>query len=83
MTNTLLKEVIELLHEVRSQWHDDHGTCTVAMLDEAIQKLEQLEQSQLPDSQKAHDALKVIGEILTRLPQICSAIEKLLNVFGD
>ncbi|MCB9458111.1 MAG: hypothetical protein H6670_00570 [Anaerolineaceae bacterium] len=74
--NSLIREIRELLEEIRVKVQSDHEDSVIHQLDKAILKLEELDSTE-PKSH--HVALEVLGLALKSLP----AIKVLMEVFGD
>jgi len=71
----LIKETIELLKEVKSEYGDTES-CALETLDKALENLAQLEQEQLSESDSAERALQIVSKVFRVLPQIIELLER-------
>ena len=77
--HTLIAETLPLLRAVSKEMRAKSETSVALKIDEAIEQLEELAQSDLKNHGQIFEVLKTLGQGIALIP----AIERLLKMFKD
>jgi hypothetical protein len=77
--HTLIAETLPLLREVSKEMRAKSETSVALKIDEAVEQLEELAQSDLSSHGRVPEVLKTLGQGVALIP----AIERLLKMFKD